>query len=253
MSAYDEPLYYEIAFSFFDVEEQMDLFERYIDGYSKIEVKRIIDIACGSSLQLRELAKRGYECIGLDLSDDMLNYLAEKAEEEKGIDIKTIKADMIDFELDEKMDMAFMLMGTIGLIKSNDDLLTHLDSVADSLRSGGLYLIENLKLDWNSDDLFSSGEWVEERDGIEVKTTYSLELMDALEQKVLEKLTLEVDDHGEKKTIEDERIEKIIFPQELVSLIECNGKFEFIGWFERYEIEPLKEVKNDNLVVLRKK
>lgn len=252
MSAYDQPLYYEIAFSFFDVMEQIDLFERDIDEYSEIEVDKVLDIACGSSLQLRELAKRGYDSTGLDLSQNMLGYLSEKAEEE-GVDIKTIKADMVDFEVDEKVDLAFILMGTIGLIKSNDDLLTHLDSVADSLRSGGLYLIENLKLDWNSEDLFSSGEWVKERDGIEVKTTYSLELMDALEQKTMERLKLEVDDHGEKKTIEDERIEKIIFPQEFVSLIEFNGKFEFIGWFERYEIEQLEEAKNDNLIVLRKK
>lgn len=252
MSAYDQPLYYEIAFSFFDLEEQIDLFERYIDEYSEIDVEKVLDIACGSSLQLRELAKRGYDCTGFDLSQEMLNYLQEKADKE-GIDIETVKADMIDFELGEKVDLAFMLMGTIGLIQSNEDLLTHLDSVADTLRNGGLYLIENLKLDWNSDDLFSSGEWVEKRDDIEVKTTYSLELKDALEQKVLEKLTLEVDDHGEKKTIEDERIEKIIFPQEFVYLIECNGKFEFIGWFERYEIEPLEEAKNDNLIVLRKK
>ena len=252
MNAYDQPLYYEIAFSFFDLEKQIDLFERYIDEYSKIDVDRVMDIACGSSLQLREMAKRGYECTGLDLSQEMLDYLSERAEEE-GVDIKTVKKDMIDFELDEKVDLAFMLMGTIGLIKNNEDLLTHLDSVADSLRSGGLYLIENLKLDWNSDDLFSSGEWLEKRDGVKVKTSYSLELMDALEQKVVERLILEVDDHGKKKTIEDERIEKIIFPQEFVSLIECDGKFEFVGWFERYEIEPLEEAKNDNLIVLRKK
>ncbi|MFP4050856.1 MAG: class I SAM-dependent methyltransferase [Thermoplasmata archaeon] len=252
MTAYNQPLYYEIAFSFFDVEEQADLFERYIDQYSKIEVDRVLDIACGSSLQLRKLAKRGYECIGLDLSDEMLEYLSEKAEGE-GVELDTVKADMIDFELDKKVDMAFMLMGTIGLIQSNEDFLSHLDSVADSLRNGGLYLIENLKLGWNSDDFFGKSEWTEKRDGIEVEATYSLELKDALEQKVLEKIILEVDDQGEKKTIVDERTEKLIFPQEFISLVNHNDRFEFVGWFKRYEIEPLKEAKNDNLVVLRKK
>ncbi len=252
MSAYDQPLYYEIAFSFFDLEEQIDLFERYIDEYSEIEVDKVLDIACGSSLQLRELAKRGYDCTGLDLSQDMLGYLSEKAEEE-GVDIDTVRADMIDFELGEKVDIAFMLMGTIGLIQSNDDLLTHLDSIADSLKSGGLYLIENLKLNWTSDSFFDESKWTEEREGIEVRTRYSFELKDVLKQEAIEKIILNVDDHGEKKTIEDERTEKIIFPQEFVSLVDCNDKFEFIGWFERYETEPLEEAKNDNLVVLRKK
>ncbi|MFW6375612.1 MAG: hypothetical protein ACOCZJ_00450 [Thermoplasmatota archaeon] len=160
---------------------------------------------------------------------------------------------MIDFELDEKLAMAFMLMGTIGLIQSNEDFLSHLVSVAESLRTGGLYLIENLKLDWNSGAFFGKSEWTERRDVIEVKTTYSFDLKNALKQEAVEKITLEVDDHGEDKTIEDERIEKIIFPQEFVSLVECDGNFEFVGWFERYEIEPLGEAKNDNLIVLRKK
>lgn len=252
MTAYNQPLYYEIAFSFFDVEEQMDLFEEYIDKYSKTKVERVLDIACGSSLQLRELAKRGYDCIGLDLSKDMLSYLAEKAVREE-VDLETIKGDMIDFQLDEKVDLAFMLMGTIGLIESNEDFLSHLDSVANSLESGGLYLIENLKLNWKPDELFGSGEWTEERDGIKVKTRYSLELKDALEQKVLEKIILEVDDNGEKNTIVDERTEKLIFPQEFISLVNHNDRFEFVGWFERYEIETLEEAKNDNIVVLRKK
>ncbi|MFW6197184.1 MAG: hypothetical protein ACOC5D_07625, partial [Thermoplasmatota archaeon] len=149
--------------------------------------------------------------------------------------------------------MAFMLMGTIGLIQSNEDFLSHLDSVADSLRSGGLYLIENLKLDWDSDDFFGKAVWTEKRDGIEVEAKYSLELKDALEQKVIEKITLEVDDKGRKRTIVDERTEKLIFPQEFISLVNLNDMFEFVGWFERYEIEPLEKAKNDNLVVLRKK
>lgn len=252
MTAYDEPLYYEIAFSFFDVEEQVDMFEEYMEKYSEIKVEKILDVACGSSLQLRELAERGYDCLGLDLSQGMLDYLSKKADEED-LDIETVKADMVDFELDEKVDMAFMLMGTIGLIQSNEDLLKHLDSVADSLEKGGLYLIENMKLNWASDNFFGKSEWTEEKDGIEVKTTYSFELKDALKQTAVEKLILEVDDNSEKKMIVDERTEKIMFPQEFISLVDQNDRFEFIGWFERYRMEPLEEASNDNLVVLRKK
>lgn len=65
MAVYDEPLYYEIAFSFVNVNEQVNLFEKFIGKYSKVKVKRVLDIACGPSLQLREMAKRGYEVIGL--------------------------------------------------------------------------------------------------------------------------------------------------------------------------------------------
>lgn len=58
MDVYKRPLYYEIAFSFFDVKKQVDTFEEVIKKFSKIRVKRFLDVACGPSLQLRELARR---------------------------------------------------------------------------------------------------------------------------------------------------------------------------------------------------
>jgi len=82
MPVYDEPLYYEIAFSFVDVPRQVDLFEKFIKEYSNIPVRRVLDIGCGPSPQLREFSRRGYEAVGLDSSPQMLAYLKEKAGEE---------------------------------------------------------------------------------------------------------------------------------------------------------------------------
>ena len=63
MELYKNPKYYEIAFSFINVKKQFNLFEEFIKKYSKINVKSILDIACGTSLQLREFARRNYRCI----------------------------------------------------------------------------------------------------------------------------------------------------------------------------------------------
>jgi 2-polyprenyl-3-methyl-5-hydroxy-6-metoxy-1,4-benzoquinol methylase len=117
MSAYSEPLYYEIAFGFVNAKKQVDLFENFIRKYSKIKAKRFLDLGCGPSRQLREIARRGYEAIGLDMSQQMLGYLEQRAAEE-GVKIQTIKADMTDFRLDEKVDFAFIMMGTISEIDS---------------------------------------------------------------------------------------------------------------------------------------
>jgi len=153
MTVYKQPLYYEIAFSFMNIKEQIDLFEDFIKKYSGIEVKRFLDIGCGPSFQLREIAKRGYDAVGLDSSSEMLKYLEKKAKEE-GVKIETIKADMTDFRLERKADFAFTMMGTISYIESNEKFLAHLDSVAHSLNKGGLYLIENFALNWASKDFF---------------------------------------------------------------------------------------------------
>jgi hypothetical protein len=50
MDIYKNPLYYEIAFNFFDLKKQIDAFELIIEKFSKIEVERFLDIACGPSL-----------------------------------------------------------------------------------------------------------------------------------------------------------------------------------------------------------
>ena len=149
MTIYNQPVYYEIAFSFFDVKKQVNLFERFIKKYSLVKVNRFLDIGCGPSLQLREITKRGYDAVGVDRSTSMLKYLEKKASEDD-IKIETVKADFINFKLKRKADFAMNMMGTIGLIKSNDDFLSHLDSVARSLNKGGLYLIENFKLNWSA-------------------------------------------------------------------------------------------------------
>jgi len=252
MEVYKQPLYYEIAFSFVDAKEQVDLFEKYIKKYSQIEVERCLDIGCGTSFQLREIAKRGYEAVGLDSSQQMLKYLEEKAKEE-GIKIDTIKADMTDFRLEEKVDFAFIMMGTIGYIESNEKCLAHLDSVAASLNKGGLYLIENFALDWANEDFFQPQSWTMEKDGIQVKTTWEIQLKDALAQMITERIRLEVNDHGREFVFEESADTKMIFPQEFLTLIKLHNKFEFIGWFERYSIKELKKAYNDNITILRRK
>jgi len=252
MPVYAEPLYYEIAFSFIDPEKQVDLFEEFIGEYSKIEVKRLLDIGCGPSLQLREAARRGYEAVGLDLSPQMLRYLEERAEEE-GVSVETVKADMTDFRLEQPVDFAFIMMGTICEIGSKDGFLRHLDCVADSLREGGLYLIENLRLDWAKDGFFGPDSWTMERDGIRVKSTYDVQLKDALAQTLIETIRLDVDDHGRKLVFEESGETRMIFPQEFLILVEMNGRFEFLGWFERDRMVRLEKASMDNIILLRRK
>lgn len=235
MKVYTNPFYYEIAFSFVDVKKQVELFEKIIEKYSKIKVKRVLDIACGPSLQLRELAKRGYEAVGLDLSKEMLDYLKQKAKEE-GIKIETVRADMRNFKLKKKVDFAFILMGSFRF-KSNEELLNHLNCVANSLKKGGLYLIENMELDWLN---FKPQSWVMEKDGIKIKATYKLEPKDAISQ-------------SKKFKLAEKRIVKHVYPQEFLTLLKLNKKFEFLGWFERFKLKKLRKGSMDNIALLRRR
>lgn len=257
MEIYEHPLYYEIAFSFFDPKEQIDTFEKIIKKFSKMQVRRFLDISCGPSLQLREVARRGYEAIGLDLCPEMLEYLDKKAEEE-GVKVETVLADMTDFRLKEKVDFAFIMMGSLN-VESNEHFLSHLSSVAASLKRGGLYFIQNWTVDWTKPEKQS---WTMERDGVSVETTFELRLKDVLNQIGTERITLDVNDHGKReKYVQKDRDLKMIFPQEFKTLIKLNGKFEFLGWWEGTEstwfldkpLEKAEKLSGINMVLLRRK
>ncbi len=255
MAVYENPLYYEIAFSFINAERQVDFFEIVIEKFSKRRVKRFLDVCCGPSLQLREIARRGYEAIGLDSNPRMLRYLEKKAREE-GVSIETVKADMVDFRLERKADFAFIMMGSFSF-ESNEKLLSHLDSVASSLNQGGLYFIQNMLLDWGMPVRQS---WTMQRNGIAVKTDFELGLVNTVNQTYTERLILDVDDHGKRRELVEERGLKLVFPQEFKTLVNLNHKLEFLGWWGGgcdtwYLDRPLEQVQevDDNMVLLRRR
>ena len=212
-----------------------------------------------ASLQLREIARRGYEAVGLDKSREMLQYLCGKAKEE-GLNIEIVQADMTNFRLDKKADFAFIMMGSFAF-KSNEDMLKHLDSVAASLKCGGLYFIQNFGVNWKVDwTKAQTQSWEMERDGIKVKTTYETIVKNTINQIITEKITLEVNDRGRKGIFTHEKDVKLIFPQEFKLLVKINKKFEFLGWWkgsvdEWYLDQPLEKAEdsNINMVLLRRK
>ncbi len=185
----------------------------------------------------------------------MLAYLQQRAKE-GGLKIETIQADMLRFRLKRKVDFAFIMMGSLN-VESNERFLTHLDSVAASLKEGGLYFIQNMGLDWTKNGKQS---WTMERNGITVKTSFEFHFKNILNQVYTEKMMLEVNDNGKRKRFVQEEDLKFIFPQEFKLLIKMNGKFEFLGWWKGncntwHLDQPLEKVKKieDNMVLLRRK
>jgi hypothetical protein len=167
--------------------------------------------------------------------------------------VETIKEDINNFKLKEKVDFAYIMMGSIIYVENNDLFLSHLNSVADSINDGGLYLIENLAINWADPSFFKPQRWIMKQDKIKVKTTYQIVPKNPLKQTVTQTLKMEVEDDGKKTEFIDKDDLKIIFPEELKLLLDKNGKFELIGFFERDNMKLLKSVSADNIVLLRKK
>jgi hypothetical protein len=182
----------------------------------------------------------------------MLEYLEQKSIQEK-LNTKTFKANMSDFVLKKKVDFVYILMGSIVYLKNNCEFTNHLSSVAKSLNRGGLYIIENLAMIWANPKIWEQQKWNMEKGKIKVNTKYKISLKNELAQTVEQQITLKVNDNGKIITFEDKDELKLIMPQELKSIVDLQGDFEFIGFFERWKMKKLTRSNSNNLIVLRRK
>lgn len=73
------------------VKEEIDFVEEIFREDAEREIKRVLDLACGTGIPTLELARRGYEVIGLDLHEEMLRVARRKAEAQ-GLNVKFIQA-----------------------------------------------------------------------------------------------------------------------------------------------------------------
>mgnify|MGYP001027436160 CR=1 FL=1 len=237
---YDNPRYYEIAFSFRDIQAEVDLFEECFRRFSNIEVKSALELGCGHSPHMEELVSRGYQYNGLDLSREMLKYSKDKALR-LGLKANLVQADMMDFTFQKMVDFVYVLLGSLHAQRTSD-LVTHFNSVAQVLNKGGLYL-----LDWciqydppgGSD---GGDTWEVERHGVRVKTTVTWKPISRVEQTFEETIALAVDDHGKPQTIIGKDVLRAIYPQEFLCLVSRLRDFEFVGWWNNWDLtQPLEK------------
>ena len=240
---YDNPKYYEIAFSFRDIPAEVDVFEECFKRFSQIPVKAVLELGCGNCPHMEELIKRGYQYSGLDINKVMLEYSRQKALR-IGAEVNLIHSNMVDFSLETFVDFVYIALGSLS-VKNTTELATHFKSVATVLRKGGLYL-----LDWCIQFTPSSEKeetWEIESEGIRVKTTVSSKVINPVKQTFEETITLEVDDHGKRQTILEKDIKRAIYPQEFLCLVSSLKDFEFIGWWNNWDLnQPLEQTSKIN-------
>lgn len=232
---YDFPKYYEIAFSWRDISAEVDLFEECFKRHAGTPVKSVLELACGNSPHMTELAKRGYHYIGLDISNEMLEYSRNKISNTK-VKADLIRGNMVDFEINQKVEFLYTMLGSL-FATSTLDLISHFNSVAKALKEGGLYLLDwcvQFEPPWETK---GGSSWDMEQDGIKIKTTVTWKPINLARQTFEEHILFEIDDHGKQFSVSGKDVRRAIYPQEFLRFIESRDDFEFIGWWNNWNLD----------------
>ena len=248
---YENPKYYEIAFSYRDIAAEVDVLEQAIQQYSQIPVSTVLELGCGPAPHLVELARRGYQYIGLDLSPAMLKYAQNKTEA-SNTPARFELADMMDFRLAEQVDFAFILLGSLQA-RNTAELISHFDSVSRVLKSGGLFFLDWCVVFTPRTESVESWEMVSGR--TKVKAAFQTTLVNPPEQIFEETLTLHVDDAGKRKVFRETTLARQMYPQEFLLFITTRKNFEFVGWWNNWDLtQPLGEIQKVSrpIIILRR-
>jgi SAM-dependent methyltransferase len=104
--------------------------------------ERILDLACGSGRHSLELRRRGFEVVGADISEDLIQ-IARRDAETAGLDVEFVLADLRDLEFEDEFDLVLNLNdGAIGYLESDEENRRTFEVIARALRPGGRNLIQ---------------------------------------------------------------------------------------------------------------
>lgn len=106
--------------------------------------KRILDIGCGTGRHAIELARRGYQVVGFDLSEGQLRRAREKAAE-AGVTVPFEQRDATEPHFRQEFDAAIMFCeGAFPLMETDEKNHAILRHAGAALRPGGKLMMTTL-------------------------------------------------------------------------------------------------------------
>ena len=102
---------------------------------------RILDLPCGQGRHAIELARRGYDVTGVDLSPFLLK-VAEERGRVAGVRVRWLSGDMREPIAGERFDVVLNLFTSLGYFADEADDRKVVDAAAAMLVPGGRFLLE---------------------------------------------------------------------------------------------------------------
>ena len=214
----------------------------------QVEDGLVLDLGCGTGNMTELLAKEGYDMIGVDNSEDMLEIASEKRAE-SGLNILYLLQDMREFELYGTVKAVVSICDSINYILEEDDLREVFSLVNNYLDPEGVFIFD-LNTPYKYRELIGDATIAENREDasfIWENTWYEKEQVNEYD------LTIFARTNGEyyQKFFET-HYQKAYELETVKELIQKSG-MEFVAAYDAFTREPVRADSERIYIIAREK
>lgn len=101
----------------------------------------LLDLACGTGSLSEEFSRMGYDVIGVDASEEMLNEALDK-KFDSGLNIQYLCQDMTELDMFGTIDVTICALDSINHLKSIDDVKKTFQKVSLFCEPNGLFIFD---------------------------------------------------------------------------------------------------------------
>jgi SAM-dependent methyltransferase len=127
-------IYHEMYQHVFDYDKEFVFYDSIL---KQNNCKKILEIGCGSGMLARRFLANGYDYLGLDLSDEILDIAR--------MEVNThafIQCDMRNLSFEKHFDSVLITGRSIAYLTENLDIIITLSGVHNALKDNGLFVFD---------------------------------------------------------------------------------------------------------------
>lgn len=129
---------YDVLTEDVDYDENLKYIEKIFERHLAFKPHLLAELACGTGSMTKRFSEKGYDVIGIDMAQDMLNVAREKCDG----NVLLLNQDMTEFELFGTVDAIVCLLDSVNYVESKEKLLKMFKLVENYLEFGGVFVFD---------------------------------------------------------------------------------------------------------------
>ena len=228
--------YYDQLTANIDYKGRAEYFGQIIRRFDQTDNNILLDLACGTGSISQEMARQGFDVIGVDLSDEMLGIAIEK-KFDSGLNIQYLCQDMRNIDMFGTIGITICALDSINHLSTAEDVRQVFEKVALFAEPKGLFIFDVNTL-YKHRNILANNTFTYETDSVYCVWENSLD--PKTDEVKMELVFFEKEENGLWSRSSDSFSEKA-YSEELIEQLLDESGLELVAKYGDDSFEPPKE------------